>query len=218
MLKSEKWFAILSPLSFSMTITSMNLPQTTLYSSAETALMKVKNDLLFWPGLCISPCYLWLKCSLWLCWLVGICPPVLSWFCYFLYLVFSEKCRVWATPNVTFYHVMQDIPRQLHYVKRWWLSDIFPQKSVYILNHVWITYSIFSFATKQIPRETNLQCEGLLDSTHTHTQISHPQICSPNIVTTQKHTNNPVSLSLSSLSFCQCTRRLWTCRIARACI
>lgn len=109
MLKSEKWFAILSPLSFSITITSMNLPQTTLYSSAETALMKVKNDLLFWPGLCISPCYLWLKCSLWLCWLVGICPPVLSWFCYFLYLVFSmsnSKCYILScharySPSVT---------------------------------------------------------------------------------------------------------------------
>ena len=34
----------------------------------ETALMKVTNDLLFWPGLCISPCFLWLKWSLWCCW------------------------------------------------------------------------------------------------------------------------------------------------------
>lgn len=74
----------------------------------ETALMKVTNDLLFWPGLCISPCFLWLKWSLWCSWSLypfGLLAPLLLSAAYvantwpyksFLYTVFRLKCRIFS--------------------------------------------------------------------------------------------------------------------------
>lgn len=95
--KSEKC-SILSPLTFSISITSTNLPQTALQSSTETALMKVKNDLLFWPGLCISPCFLSLECNLWLCW--SLYPSACRHLSPFPHLVLLKINMYFSPPHI----------------------------------------------------------------------------------------------------------------------
>lgn len=80
-LKNDSWISNLEPICY---LYIYHLHES-VYSSTVTALMKVINGLLFWPGLCISPCFLGLQCSLWCISsrhsnIIGISHLILSWF------------------------------------------------------------------------------------------------------------------------------------------
>lgn len=93
-------------------------------------------------------------------------------------------------PPVSYVHVVtQEVSRLWH---------VLSQKSIYVLNHVWIAYSIFSSNGQKKRENQLLHCKVLPNTTLTHKRKNQPSTnTQPPTHKAETHKHNPVSLSLS---------------------